>query len=252
MTAPHCRVLVAATLICAGNLAANDAYADEGPDFVWGGLGYAMAGAMVGEPGSLGDELVATLGPGANPGEFFPMLGGGGWMLIGDRFMLGGKGFGIWLPSVEGELGSATISGGGGGFEIGYALLSEPEWLAFPFLGAGGVGLGLTIDNATTDTTLQFATNDEIPGGGSRTYEGGFFYLEAGVGFQHLMMWGEDGEGQGGWALGGEAGLMVSSFNSRWGDDSETALNGVDSVRLDGAFFRLTVGGGGFYTSYDE
>jgi hypothetical protein len=152
---------------------------------------------------------------------------------------------------VAAERGSADISGGGGGFELGYAVVSDPEWLAFPFVGVGGCGLSLTIDNDTFET-IRFANNDDIPAGSSRQYQGGFYYLEAGFGFQRLMMWGQDGEGQGGFAMGAELGFMVSSFNSRWGNDDDIALNGVDSVRLDGGFVRLTLGGGGFFTTYDD
>jgi hypothetical protein len=170
-------------------------------------------------------------------------------MLIGDRLMVGGKGFGIWLPSVSAERGSASIHGGGGGFDLAYAVVSDPEWLAFPFVGAGGLGLTLTIENESLET-INFGQNEDIPAGQSRSYHGGFYYLEMGFGVHRLLMWRQPGAGgQGGFALGGELGFLVSSFNSRWGNDADIAMNGVDSVRLDGGFLRLHVGGGGLFTT---
>lgn len=245
MARAQLQTLLAAAVCSTSTLLSYEAAAEE--DFVWGGIGYTAVGTIVGHPGSLGNELVTTLGPGAKPGGFFPTFGGGGWMLIGDRFLVGGRGFGVWLPDVSAERGSATIHGGGGGFDLAYAVVSEPDWLAFPFVGVGACGLDLTIQNDALQP-IAFGTNEDILPGQSRSYRGGFYYLEMGFSAQRLLMWGggEQG-GQGGFALGGEVGLLVSSFNSRWGDEEDYAVNGVDAVRINGGFLRLTVGGGGFY-----
>jgi len=40
---------------------------------------------------------------------------------------------------------------------------------------------------------------------------------------------------------------MLSSFNSRWTSPLDTEVDGVDSVRLNGGFIRLNLGGGGFW-----
>jgi hypothetical protein len=81
-------------------------------------------------------------------------LGGMGFKVIHNKFVIGGAGFANMPLTTEAEINgtniSATISGGYGFFEIGYNLLGDGNLLLSPILGLGG-----------GSTTLVFSSKDD-------------------------------------------------------------------------------------------
>ena len=195
--------------------------------------------------GPVGDFAAAVrpssaLGPDATSPGFGYTIGGGGRALILRRLVIGGRGFGVYTPRVGSDRGFATLSGGGGGFELGVAAVNRDAWLLIPYVGGGAGGLTLEVANESQDSI--FVGDDErIPPGGHRTYDAGFGYLEFGLAAHRLLFF----EG-GGFAMGVEAGAMLSIASSAWSTDTSD-VNGIGRAQLRGGFLRLAIGGGGFW-----
>jgi hypothetical protein len=205
-----------------------------------GGLGYAAFGVIAGPIGDIEEALSTTLGPGARSPEFGYTVGGGGRMLLFHRLVIGGKGFGLFPPEVGGPNGTARVSGGGGGLELGFAAVNQPKLLFFPYFGVGGFGLGLELHNTSQDQ-IQLGDAAALLPDEQRDYASGFVYLEVGAGLHRLIFFGD-----GGLAVGFNVGGIFSVAPSRWSDSGED-IGGVDEPRLSGAYLQLTVGGGGFF-----
>lgn len=245
-------VLLAATVAAAGEPAPEAAAPDEPavtvaePDPRLGGFGHLSPGVLVGSFGALDDALSAddALGSGAELGPVAVTLGGGGGMLLGGRYVVRGKGFGMVVPSTTTVRGRASLTGGGGGFDVGL-VYHHRQWLLYPFFGVGGMGMALDVDNQSAgDLVLGGRT---IAAGQRRTLTSGFATAELGFGFVRRMFGapppGARG-GMGGLVHGGELGLVVSLWGSGW-DDAQGRAD-LPQAQVVGAYLRLTVGGGGF------
>lgn len=86
--------------------------------------------------------------------------GGGGYGKI-NRLLIGGWGAG-GSASFESSYAKAEVSVGGGGFEMGYAVIELPFLRCYPLLGFGGWGttikitpLSKTIEQATLEDALK-------------------------------------------------------------------------------------------------
>lgn len=75
----------------------------------------------------------------------FATFGGGGFGRVGSHFLIGGSGFGIPETSVENDSITATLSGGGGFFEMGYIVYQKKGYSFAPILGIGGSGLSISL-----------------------------------------------------------------------------------------------------------
>lgn len=205
------------------------------------GLGYMQLGTFVGAVAHLGPALSrpGALGDGAKGGGFGYTIGGGGRQVFAKRFVIGGRGFGFFEPRFGGPQGTARVTAGGGGLELGVAAVNQEKWLFIPYLGAGGYGMTLTIANESAGS-IAIAEDEPIPSGGTREYAGGAGYIEVGAATHRLFFFG----GTGGFAIGFDVGAMFSVAESGWsreGNEFPTAR----STRLSGGFLRLTIGGGG-------
>ena len=157
-------------------------------DPAWGGFGYFSPGVFLGVVESVEQTLESesVLGPPAGIGVAGWTIGGGGWGLMAEHFLLGGRGFGMFYPNASTNRGSATVTGGGGSFDIGYAVINQDQWLLFPFLGAGGADFTVQITNDSSNP-MSLGAADEIPVAESRSFDFGFWTVEAGVGLQRLL-----------------------------------------------------------------
>lgn len=208
----------------------------------WGGFGHAFAGMVAGDLGGYDTQLSAetTLGSGAGPTVFGGMLGGGGRALLGRRIMLGGKGYALLTPTQSGAHGTARVTGGGGGLDVGVALYNRDRWLVYPYLGAQGFGLDLDVTNNSTQS--RAIGEVRIPAGESRTFRTGFPMIEVGAGVQRLLFRGDE---HGGFMVGLELGFVYGFAGDAWQiDDMDVA--GLGTPGLTGGYLRLTLGGGGF------
>jgi len=233
-------LLVLAILLHPAPASADGGSSPQKP--VWGGLGYTAIGVGAIPVTGVGAPLQAVLGDNGAVGATSWRYGGGGKMLLWG-VILGGKGYGIEYNEGSGPGGTARISGGGGGFQLGFAVHHTTEALVYPFLGFSGGGFDLDLEN-DTDATVTFG-NHEIVEGGTATFETGYWAVEAGVGVEWLRMYGGDG-GQGGWALGAELGLQLSVVNSAWEGAAGAEVAGIADPRMIGGFLWIHLGGGGF------
>lgn len=207
-----------------------------------GGLGYMQLGTHIGPVGDVEGALTpaSALGDRATSPGFGYTIGGGGRLLLMRRLVIGGRGFGVLSGRVGGDRGSASVTGGGGGLELGVAAVNRDSWLLIPYVGGGGGGLTLEVSNES-GAPLTIADDESIPSGGSRTYDAGFAYMEFGLATHRLLFFGE-----GGFALGFDVGATISVAPSAW-TTSGRDIGGIDRARLSGGFLRLTLGGGGFW-----
>ncbi|MCR9163974.1 MAG: hypothetical protein ACE37F_02270 [Nannocystaceae bacterium] len=206
-----------------------------------GGLGYMQLGTHIGPVGDIGGALRApnALGDRATSPEFGYTFGGGGRALLLRRLVIGGRGFGLFTPRVGGQRGFATVTAGGGGFELGVAAVNRKAWLLIPYVGGGAGGMTVEVANES-DAPLAVADDEPIPVEGRRSYDAGFGYIEFGVATHRLLFFGD-----GGLALGLDVGGMISVAATPWNTGGRD-LEGIDRPRLRGGFLRLTIGGGGF------
>jgi len=180
------------------------------------------------------------LGVGYGPASTALTYGGGGGGLW-NRLWIGGKGFGHSVAMASSDHGSATLSGGGGGFEIGYAAVATQEWLIIPFFGVGLMGYTLNVKNAT-NAPLALSSRESVPVGGQREYSVGFATAEVGIRASRLLLL---GGGNGGFMVGAELGYTSSLQRSAW-EETSTKASQPESADLRAAYFRLVIGGGGF------
>jgi hypothetical protein len=165
------------------------------------------------------------------------VFGGGGGGLY-RRLWVGGKGFGLAVDTVNTSHGTTSLSGGGGGFELGYAVIASEEWLVVPFVGGGGFGYSLKVQNTNT-RPLSFASGDPIPVDGQAKYTAGFLTGEIGIRASRLILWGD-----GGLMVGAEIGYLSALQRAAW--ESSSGVAPAEGAELRGGYFRLLVGGGGF------
>lgn len=234
-------------LILAASLLASVASAGETPSV--GGFGHFSPGVLSGGVLNLDQTLLGEtmLGPGAALDSAAASIGGGGKIYVGG-VILGGNGFGFVNPDVSTARGSASVGGGGGGFSLGYNILREKYALLYPYVGVGGASVELEVKNRQRTAAMTFG-DAVIPAGESRTFVSDFIYYELGLGLQALLLQDdEDGSGGGGLIVGAEIGFLSSVTSGSWQGEDDMDVQGLDGVAFTGGYFRLTVGGGGFFT----
>jgi hypothetical protein len=220
---------------------ADDGAATGRPTF--GGLGHTSIGVGAIQVSGVDAPLRAALGDCGAVGPGSWRYGGGGKMLL-FGLILGGKGYGFEYFDGSGSAGTARMSGGGGGFQLGYAIHRSAKALVYPLIGFGGYGIDIELDN-TSDSDITFG--DQIVAGASAsTFQSGYWAAEVGVGVDWLLMYGGDG-GQGGWSLGAELGLQMSVATSEWDTSDGATIGGVAQPRMVGGYLWLHLGGGGFF-----
>jgi hypothetical protein len=208
----------------------------------WGGLGYGSVGMMAGSFGALEETLSRNdlLGPGYGPAPAGVTFGGGGGALVGGRLWLGGGGYGAKIATTPTSKAKTDLHGGGGGLELGYAVLNADKWLLIPYVGFGGFGYELTITNLTNRTFRLFGT-EQVGPGQTANFESGFWTGELGIRVFRLYFW-----KHGGFAVGADVGYRASLTRDSWHGGDRADL-GQESARIGAGYLRLTLGGGGFF-----
>jgi hypothetical protein len=208
----------------------------------FGGIGFASIAPYFGDLSGLEDALRAptALGASYGVGRTAVLLGGGGGAVLFGKLWLGGKGYGLWTGPFENARGKAALTGGGGGFEIGYVSSTRPKMLFIPFLGLGGFAYNLEVTNLT-GAPMPIQQSALIAPGASRTFIAGFATLDVGLRLQRLLFVRSSGL-----TAGVEVGLLRSLSTRPWQSDP-VELTNVPGASLDGAYVRVNFGGGGFW-----
>lgn len=205
-----------------------------------GGLGWAFVGGWFGLLRGLEGALQApdALGPDTSITATSLQFGGGGGLLVAHRLWIGGKGFGV-LHRLTGEArGRGSLRAGGGGFEVGAALVNDGRSLVIPFLGVGGLGYNLDLEAPAGGSLARGGA--PLVASGEATLKAGLLTAELGARFQRLIFWGSRGM-----TVGVEVGLLTSLNSPRWKQDGQEQA-ALPQARFTGGLVRFNVGGGGF------
>jgi hypothetical protein len=211
------------------------------PAAEWGGLGYGFFGGFAGGY-NVEDELAQTgsLGSDFALGTIGMQFGGGGEALINGTVVIAGKGLGWAIPSESPQGARVLVSGGGGGFDLGWAVLNKDYNLLFPFMGLGGYAMDVEITNELARQNIQFGDGAVAPDQ-TKSFSASFFVFDFGLSYQRLLFF-----GSGGFAVGAEAGLMVTISRGEWEDEDANTVGGLEDLGVSGGYLRVTLGGGGF------
>ena len=202
-----------------------------------------MMGSFRGLEGALSSP--SNLGPGYGVSTGGLTFGGGGGALLFGRLWIGGKGYGLTLGTGVTPSGSASLFGGGGGFELGVAAVNHARWLVIPYVGLGAFGYSLTVNNAT-GAAFKLSPNDTVPARGSQDFTAGSATGEVGLRVMRLLF-----SGSGGFAAGAEVGYMSALGRDAW-KGPEKVNTGLEAADMGAAYVRLIVGGGGFFGRKSE
>lgn len=210
--------------------------------FRWGGMGYASAGYSVapypGVESSLSESALLT---GDTPTGAWN-LGGGGFALLGSRFVLAGHGYALVFPRVSEASHEFRYLGGGGHFSLGYAVYNQSQWLVYPAIGIGGMQLDMTIENQS-EAELAFGEMS-LPAQTDAAFTLPTATLDLHLAVRRLLLPGD------GPAVGMEIGYTYGLEETQWLDkDSGLPVAGLENGgRLSHFYLKLNIGGGGFFT----
>jgi hypothetical protein len=211
---------------------------------LWGGFGYGSVGFSVGRFANLENELRRpdALGEHFSLSTAAAWLGGGGKALIWGRFLVGGKGHALLVPTSCSPVAKTSFVGGGGGLELGYVVYNAKRYLVYPYVGLSGYGVSLSIENwGAGASNIRLGSQTVLPGRTAQI-DTGFAVAEFGAGMQRMFLFGSSGI-----LVGAEAGFLTTFFRaSEWTNLFGIGVHGLSSTGLSGAFLRLTFGGGGF------
>lgn len=168
-------------------------------------------------------------------------FGSGGWGRLGQRFLLGGSGFGSTNRNTSSPAGTVSTNWGMGFADVGYIFTEKKQWLHYVFAGIGGGGLDLRYNN-NTEQPLRLSDNLTVaPGQRAQISTGGLAW-QAGISINRVFF-GENPRFLGP-KIGLEAGVFHFPLVGRWRNNTDdAALTGIGRPGMQGAFIRLTVGG---------
>jgi len=175
--------------------------------------------------------------------EKYLTLGGAGFGEIG-RFMIGGEGAGLIGQHRSTPSGSYDVSldGGYGLFRIGYNVVSRGGLDVYPTLGIGGAGTQLEIRGRSAPTFGEVVTD---PARSSRLTNGGFL-LGLGIDADYRITLGTTPTGEhGGMLIGISTGYIFCPQASDWTLDGMNSVAGGPSVKVEGFYVRMSIGGWG-------
>ncbi len=205
----------------------------------FGGLGYFQPGVTFRMPNDLGTELNGFLREREDYQQVGLLLGGGGFVKVLNKLIVGGGGTALLYPQVEGSTSIVKLAGGGGGLNLGYVLYEKPNWLGYPFIGIGGFAYAMEVENFGS---LVNQGHFYIPPGETLMINSELIYLDVGVNLFRLLF----ASGDGGPALGVSVGYMQKIYGTVWETDEGYNLDNLSDPQLSNFYLKLSLGGGGF------
>lgn len=207
-----------------------------------GGAGFFAIGTNVTDIGPLNDRLRAAGYPTFS--SEMVSIGGGGYGVVANRFLLGGEGYGLLTGDAGYQGRTVSVGGGYGLFTLGYLAHAGPHLRAYPQIGLGGGGLRMEISSTGADDF------DDVLDNPSRSASVGTasMVVSLGAGLEyHVRGHGEEA----GFSIGLRAGYLFSTLRSDWQLD-ESSLSGGPDASMGGPFIRLILGGVGGDAEDDE
>lgn len=214
-----------------------------------GGYGHFTTGPGWFEANELTDYLMKpnVLGPSMNWKDLGIGVGGEGFAEI-RGLLVGGGGYGLILPSMRADSGTAWIGLGAGYFKAGYAVLQNGRQFLAIMGGFGAGGIGVDIRNNSKTTDINFDPDYPIAPRDEKAYGVGYAMFDFGLSYK-VVSSNLNAEQRGrysGFMLGIDAGSLFGARMDEWRYDGE-ATSKIDAP---GNFFspyiRITLGGGSF------
>lgn len=176
-------------------------------------------------------------------------LDASGGVLLSESFILGASGQMISFPTVKSITAFGTqrdeynLTGGGGGLDIGYALVNDDATLVYPFLQAGYYGYALDYTNNQSDS-IPFFEGKPVAPGATASYSGAAPRIGIGVGFVRML--GVDGAtSTGGFAIAARLSWGVMPSRPEWKEPDGTVVNnGGLTPAYNGVALSIQIGGG--------
>jgi hypothetical protein len=220
-----------------------------------GGFGHFMTGPSYSYNSSMENFLKGNtmLGSSLNLNRVGILSGGQGFAVIGERYLIGGGGWGSSTPSTTTNFGKVSQTNSGGMFNMGYMLRNSRKSFCYAFAGFGGGSVNYEISNYSS-SPMYFDEFNPIQPGEKRKYNMSGTSYELGFSFKQFVtngsckMTSKSGECSiGGLMIGLDAGLQYTIATAGW----DKVSHGAPEFNPYTIYFRLTLGGGFTYKSAD-
>lgn len=169
-------------------------------------------------------------------------FGGGGYGLIGNKWLVGGYGFGVVGSSITTPERNTIRQDFGGGFlHLGRHLMSTRKSFAFIYGGVGGAGLEVELTNLSRERSLVLDASSIVEPGRSAILRTGGWGWDIGIGRQQLLF--DPEEQSGSWIFGLQAGFYGLPQMAPWKFNGNSLENG-SRFAMSAFYIKAMFGGG--------
>jgi len=214
-----------------------------------GGFGHFFTGPAWLGTGGLQDQLrhPDVLGPSLDWSSGGVMTGGEGAAKI-RRLIIGGGGFGVLMPRMHADSGSARMVFGGGYFRIGVVMAEAERHFITINGGIGGGGLAMELRNRSKTQWMAFDEENPLPPGFKEEYALAYVLYDINAGIKYLAAIGrnEKRHSRAGFMIGLNIGTAIGIPVTDWTTDAVESSGAASPGNLVCPYVRITIGGGGF------
>ena len=176
--------------------------------------------------------------------DSFASFGGGGFVKVSDRVMLGLEGQmfagGVETSVIGSDNYSSRIIGGYGFFNTGYLIHSDDHLDIYPLVGIGFGAMQIKIGQTSFDKVLDTHQNVQY----LNSYS---FLLNAAIGADYKIKLSDNESQKKYFVIGLRGGYAFSPFDSDWYQD-EFKLTGGPNGGVNGPYVCLTLGVAGVFS----
>lgn len=175
-------------------------------------------------------------------------LNAGAGFLVGPGLVIGASGEMLFFGSFDAvttddDRGTYTLSGGGGGLDLGYAVVNDDATIVWPYLSVGYYGYSLDFENNTGSPT-PFFEGDPVPAGATQTYTGAAIRPGLGVALTRFIGGASSDGDPSGLVLQARLGWGIFPSHPSWEVDGTPVTNGGHTPCYSGVGLSITIGGG--------
>ncbi len=213
-----------------------------------GGYGYFFTGPGWVTPNDLIDHLnsPAVFGSSFHWHSTGYTTGAEGYAEL-NRLLIGGGGFGLFVPDMSADSGTVRFDLAGGYFKVGYVIHQTQRYFLSVHGGFGGGVMYTGIENNSRTTPIFFSSSRPVFPLGSNDYFHGYLFYDVGLGNKLIATKVDpNNRKSGGFMLGLDVGTLIGAPVDTWRDETG-AVNGIPSPgTIFSPYLRITIGGGGF------